>query len=224
MAHQSRECDIVVWDSENYFCLPFSSYGHYFVESVRLALESKSNYSTDTWADALQKSRAVRDIVPNVGLNLAGEVAMLQLEVQSLRAGVPHDGMLHTTAHVATAAFFFFGGQSVSLPQLIRSCDGEVDDSWPDIVLFLEAGKLILKRYSDDGGKGYLELYDLGEDALLVFAASAFAFISERSVQVENPAFLEAHVDTLQCVDPTDAHSFRLTRPPASRGRVPIVV
>src|SRR5690348_11139413 len=68
MAHVSRECDVVVWDSDNYFSIPFLSYSHYFAESVRLVLEAKTTFSRRDLDDVREKTKAVRDIVPNINM------------------------------------------------------------------------------------------------------------------------------------------------------------
>jgi hypothetical protein len=96
-----------------------------------------------------------------------------------------------------------------------------MDDAWPDVLLFLDAGVVVAKNYqsAEDGfgGEGYVRLLRAGEDSLMIFAASLMTLISERSVQVEDPSFLEMHIDL-------DAWSgeyrtFRLGRPVA--GRIP---
>src|SRR5438270_222197 len=45
VGHRSREADIVIWDSQNYPCLPMLDHSFFFAESVRLVIESKSSYS-----------------------------------------------------------------------------------------------------------------------------------------------------------------------------------
>lgn len=46
----------------------------------------------------------------------------------------------------------------------------------------------------------------------MLFAASAFAYISERSVQIENPAFLAMHVGLDRVASETSVQRFSLTR------------
>lgn len=110
--HRSREADIVVWDSLNYPSLPMLDHAFFFAESVRAVIESKSRWSADDFADVLQKSKAVRDIMAYPGMNLDDTVAMLQLEVASLRIGKEHDGFLSTRPHIGTAAIFLDRGTS----------------------------------------------------------------------------------------------------------------
>lgn len=73
--HRSREADIVVWDSHAYPTLPLQDHSFFFAESVRTVIECKSKWSSAGFADVLDKSRAVRDIVPRKELSLADELA-----------------------------------------------------------------------------------------------------------------------------------------------------
>ncbi len=49
----------------------------------------------------------------------------------------------------------------------------DVDDVWPDALLLLEPGRLVLKVYGRDGGQ--LRFYDLGPDALCSSRMHCFA-------------------------------------------------
>ena len=222
--HRSREADVVVWDSANYPCITFPQHSHFFAESVRLVLEAKSRYSTLELKDMLIKCKSVRDVVPMHKLNLDDQIAMLQMEVASLREGTPHSGMLVTHHHIASAGVFLFGGESFSLNDLDNDIMEDVDDSWPDILVFVNAGVVVAKNYepTEQGfGEGHLSLVRAGEDSLMIFAASLMTLISERSVQVEDPSFLELHIGLGEQTLPRSEHRiFHLTRPVA--GRIPL--
>jgi hypothetical protein len=193
----------------------------FFAESVSVVLEAKSRYSNYELKDMLAKCKSIRDIVPMHRLNIADEIAMLQLEVASLREGISHSGMLITGHHIASAGLFFFGGESFSLNELDADIVDEIDDAWPDILLFLNAGVVVAKNYqwSETGfGEGCLNLVRAGEDALMLFAASLITLISDRSVQVEDPSFLEVHIGLREPSSWSDEHrAFSLTRPVAAR-------
>lgn len=187
-------------------------------------LEAKSRYSVAELTDLLQKCKAIRDIVPLPGQNLADAIAMLEVEVISLRDGVPHDGMVMARHHIASAGFFFFGGQTFALEDLEPAVTSSVDDAWPDVLVFLDAGLVVIKRYERAdaafGGHGHLELIDAGDESLMVFAAFLMTLISERSVQVEDPSFLEQHLVLGEFGFPVTQRRFSLTRPVA--GRTPL--
>lgn len=213
-AGRSRECDVVIWDADNYPLIDFPEYSHFFAESVRAVIEVKSRYSTPELDDVLSKSLSIRSIVPMPGLNLTDTISMLQLDVLSIKSGVPHEGMMVSKPHIATAAVFLRGGQNFTLSSLSNEVVAEADESWPDLILFLEAGKVVTKRYvdSDDGfaRAGYLALQSLDDDSLYMFAADLFAAISERSVQVEDPGVLSRYAGQLDA--PEERRRFSLTR------------
>jgi hypothetical protein len=221
IAHRSREADLVVWDSDNYPCIPFSQHAHFFAEAVRVVLEAKSRYSNHELNDMLAKCKSVRDIVPMQRLNIADEIAMLQLDIASLREGVSHSGMLITGHHIASAGLFFFGGESFSLEELDADIASDIDDAWPDILLFLNAGVVVAKNYewTETGfGEGHLHLVRAGEDSLMLFAAGLLTLINDRSVQVEDPSFLEVHIGLQEQSSWSAEHRvFELTRPVAAR-------
>lgn len=220
IAHRSREADLVIWDSANYPCISFPQHSHFFAESVRVVLEAKSRYSNYELRDMLAKCKSIRDIVPMHRLNIADEIAMLQLEIASLREGVSHSGMLITGHHIASAGLFLFGGESFSLNELNADIADDIDDAWPDILLFLNAGVVVAKNYewTETGfGEGHLHLVR-GEDSLMLFAAALITLISDRSVQVEDPSFLEVHIGLREPSSWSDEHrAFCLTRPVAAR-------
>src|SRR5690606_2152361 len=66
------------------------------------------------------------------------------------------------------------------------------DDAWPDILILLEAGKVIVKHY--DENESFIELIECGEDSLLVFTSYLLSKLSERSVNVEDPFYLTKYV------------------------------
>jgi hypothetical protein len=172
----------------------------------------------------LAKCRAVRDIVPHHNYNLDDQVAMIQLEIAALKAGHPHRGMMIGRHHTATAGFFFRGGQEFKLSALAPACIETMDESWPDILVFLDAGVVIGKEYDPApdgfGGTGHLTQVLAGDDSLLVFAVALMSLINARSVQVEDPSFLGTYVPIGELCEEMESAIFPLTRPVA--GRTPL--
>jgi hypothetical protein len=226
IAHRSREADIVIWDAENYPSLQMHGHNLFFAESVRAVLEIKTHWNSNEFDDVLNKCQAVRNIVPMKKPNLADDIAMLELEVASLRQNKEHGGMLIKGHHIATAAIMLYGGNTFS-PSILKDDDSlmRVDDSWPDALLLLEQGKVIVKHYDQDvdsrmGGEGHVEFMEAGEDALLVFTAALLGLITERSVQVEDPLYLAQYVSHRMRRIPNEFIKFPLTRPVP--GRMPL--
>jgi hypothetical protein len=217
MMHRSREADIVVWDALNYPSLPMLDHSFFFAESVRAVLESKSRWSPDDFADVLRKSRAVRDIVPYPGPNLDDTVAMLQLEVASLRGGHEHDGFLTAKPHIGTAAVFLGRGSQAFADEasIPHEAVENADDCWPDLMLLLQPGRVVVKVYADDGD--YLRFYDAGEDALMFFTHGLLDLLTDRVVSTEAPFYFTAYASEVLDREPYMVLPFRLTRPPVGR-------
>lgn len=85
--HQSREVVVVVWCLHAYPSLPLLDH-FFFAESAKAVIESKSNWSADEFSDVLLKCKAVKDIVPTKEPSLVDDVAILQLDVASLKHGM----------------------------------------------------------------------------------------------------------------------------------------
>jgi len=223
--HRSKEADIVIWDSQNYPCLPMLDHAFFFAESARVVLESKSNWCDADLRDVLEKCRSVRDIIATTGLSLMDEIVLLKEEMAASRVGRESDGWLKIPHHIGTAAIFLRGGHTVECALLAAEVIEDIDDSWPDVMLLLEPGRLIIKNYEATqstpfGGAGWLESYDLGEDSLIAFTITLLSFLEERSVQTEYPLNLMLYVPDLLEVDPTSTVDFRLTRPVPQRRHI----
>jgi hypothetical protein len=137
---------------------------------------------------------------------------MLQLDVEALKTGREHDGMLYARPPIGTAAMFLEGGRKALAPASIPERMIEyADDCWPDLLLFVEPGRLVVKEYL--GGGGVLRFFDLGRDALMAFTSGLLVLLNERSVHVEEPLYFEHYAGGLADTEPTAVLPFRLTRP-----------
>lgn len=217
--HRSREVDVVIWDELNYMSLPLTDHSFFFAESVRLAMECKSSWSPSEMEDVLLKSQTVREIIPMHEPTLGDTVLKLAVEIEAVRTGAAHGGLMITPPHIGTAAIFLKGGEKFGLDFLTNKMIQDLDDSWPDALLLLDAGKVVLKRYATSkaegsfGGIGWLEFYELGDDALLVFTNSLLALLEQRSVMIESPFYLGRYTKQLAQIAPVATVDFRLTRP-----------
>lgn len=222
---RSHEADIVIWDSHNFPSLPMLDHTFFFAESTRLVLESKSRWSRDDFRDVLRKSKAVRDIVAEPRQTIDDEIAFMQLDIAALKEGVHHQGMLQCSHHIATAAVFLSGGDKVfdNPEDFKESVDApSIDDEWPDIILLLDVGKVVLKQYEedDDGSYGRLYFFSLGEDALFLFTSALLQLLTDRSVMADGRFYLERYAFGEIDLTPYGQLDFRLTRIPP--GRTPL--
>lgn len=189
---KSKESDIVIWDSHNYPNLQMQGHSMFFAESVRLVLEVKTNFNNIELENILEKCEAVKSIVPMNEPNIDDEIAMLNHKVDSLIAGENTEGMIISKPHIATGAVIFRGGKTFTIDSISKEMVDKADDFWPDIMILLEAGKVIIKQYDDDmvGTNAYIEFFEAGDEALLLFTSSLLGLISDRSVNVEDPFYL----------------------------------
>jgi len=211
---RSKEADIVIWDAENYPSLPMLDHQFFFADSVRLVLECKTCWSDSEFQDVLTKCRAVRDIIPTAGMSLADQIEFVRQQLAAVQSNVSYEGMVITHYHIGTAAIFIRGGHSLSPESFSDGLIGDIDDCWPDALLLLEPGRVVIKNYehTSSGDCGWLEFYHLRDDALLAFTTALLALVCERSVQIEDPLYLTQYVPDLVNVDPQHVVDFPLTR------------
>ncbi len=219
---RSHESDIVIWDAHNYPHLQMLGHSFFFAESVKAVLEVKTRWDSVELADILKKCGAIRRISMFKKPDLADDIAVLQLNVASLKSGQQHQGMVITPHHIATSAIIFYGGQLLKADTFPEDTLHNVDEQWPDAFLLLDAGRVILKRYkkfegSYASGEGFLEFIDAGEDALAIYSSALLGLITERSVHVEDPLYLAEYLNGLIKSLPSDSIEFPLNRPVPGR-------
>lgn len=222
LVHRSREADIVIWDAANYPSLPMQDHSFYFAESVRAVVEAKSRWDNRSFGDVLTKTRAVRDIVPTRSPdNIDQQIAMLRLDVAAMKMDAQHSGMIWSQHHIGTAAVFLTGGDTALKDEGSLSPDivKDADDSWPDVLLLLEAGRVAIKYYGDDRNPPSITAYDCGEDALLFFTGQLLRVLAERSVGLEGRFYFDQYMAGIQMTELWSLE-FPLQRWPA--GRTPL--
>ncbi|MGC4031440.1 MAG: hypothetical protein QM754_06850 [Tepidisphaeraceae bacterium] len=171
---RSRECDVIIWDSNNYPSLPLTDHKMIFADSVRLVMEVKSTWNKQEFSDVIDKCRVLQHMsIYKIGTSLADEIDLMRDQLYALSNGIQHVGTLQVPAGIATSAIFFSGGKTFTEP-LEEHDLNEVHANWPDICLLLGAGLVVLKEVTSDpetnlGGRGILKFMEFGDDALLVF-------------------------------------------------------
>jgi len=210
VAGHSRECDVIIWDSANFPSLPLSDHSFFFADSVRAIMEVKSSYSDTELRDICDKCAAVQSIMTLPTPNLADTIAMLQLDVAALKAGQEHDGILHFRRHIGTTAVVLSGGATLTADNIPPQLLDNADECWPDALLLLEPGRVIAKQYDERGGR--IGVFDMGEDALLLFTSFLMGLLFDRIVQVEDPLYLQKYVPDLD-IEPAATVPFPLLYP-----------
>lgn len=186
---RSHEADIVIWDSFDFPSLPLTDHAFYFSESVQCVIECKSRFSSAELADVIDKSDAVMGIFSPPEFGIREELASIQQDIVSLREGISHDGALIVPTRIATASIFLTGGKSFSEAS-VKVHRLDIDEKWPDLMLFLDPGYVVVKTYEPTGGingRGKLLFYDITQDALLLFTHELLVRISERTDTIHPP-------------------------------------
>ncbi|MBZ5708829.1 hypothetical protein K7C98_06145 [Nannocystis pusilla] len=221
VVHRSREADVILWDALNYPRLQLRGSTIFFAESVRASIEVKSRWSVEELDDILVKTKALRDIVTAPRINIDDALQRMQLDIAYLAGGPAPTGALAVQHRIGTAGFVFFGGQRFELKDVKAETMDHADDCWPDVLLFLEAGIVVLKEWEEreglGGGQGELLRFDLGADALLFFTDALLRGLVARSVFVETPLDLASYQIPSLHSQPVERVSFRLTRPNPGR-------
>lgn len=224
LSGRSHQADIVIWDAANYPRIELKTHTFFFAESARVVLECKSNWDAAAFEDIRLKSERVKHLFvhPGVELGLESRVRLLAGQVAALQRGRGEEySELVVPPHIATGGVVIRGGTNFRIPEIGSSDLDAVDDEWPDLLLMVEAGKVVLKDYSDafETGRGVLRQYDLGEDCLLVFTKALLSLLAERVVAVEGEFYFDQYIPE-SLAEPTFEVQFPLAGPP--QGRRPV--
>ena len=132
--------------------------------------------------------------------------------IKSMLTGHPIPMYTLEAPKIGTAAIIFNGGENFKAQNITQEEIEEIDRDWPDILLFLSAGKVIRKssrdlsktpknirhyegKYPSFTRRNWLEFLNVKEDALLVFTSTFLALLRNRTIQTEAPFYLERYVN-----------------------------
>jgi len=195
---RSQEADIVIWDAQSYPRLQMHGHSLFFAESARATIEVKTRWTDAKWQEVRSNTEAVRRIQISQGRNLNSELALLNLKVDLLgkpRVNTVANHQIYETKHrIGTNAIFLHGGDSLLNDDIPHAVLDQIDVTWPDSVLLLERGVLVVKEANAHDRKGWLRFLELPDDALLAFTNQLHAQVIERSVYVEDPLYLWKYV------------------------------
>lgn len=222
---QSREADIVIWDELNYPKLKLSRSNIFFSEGVKAVIEVKSRWSNDEFEDIKKKTAAVTGIFNNYREGLSRKIERLEAEIWSLRSGDDIQYRLITPNRKGVAVIVYYGGQSFDIEGLTEIEIRRIEDEYPDIILFLEAGKIISKKIrvneSDPfSGYGMLEQIQCTDDALLMFTSLLIDLLAINSEHVEPPLFLTDYMFNLYGEFDRKEIGFAITKPISGSSRI----
>ncbi|MCY9661289.1 hypothetical protein P5G65_01410 [Paenibacillus chondroitinus] len=125
-----------------------------------------------------------------------------------LQTGIANNGTLIARPKIVTGAIVLSGGK-VSVDIIKKNYYERLEDGWPEILLFLDAGIVTIK----DIYEGYIDIYRAGEDALLVFMKELLKILSYRTSEINGGFYLDNYLFAMRSIE-FDTIEYPLTRPP----------
>jgi hypothetical protein len=181
--------DIIVWDSFDYPKVHIQgSSSLFFAESVKMVIEVKSNFIAQEFANIQNKSRNLKRFVPTFHPSIKDEIWRLDNKIARAVKGKMEMTMMSSAPPIAMAAFCYKGGEKFSLTDI--DAPAEIEDNLPDVVLFLEAGKMMAKTYEilpEGRVKGTLKLFNLKANSLIGFTGWITSLLAERDTLTTSP-------------------------------------
>ncbi|MGG0718216.1 DUF6602 domain-containing protein [Robertmurraya massiliosenegalensis] len=190
--NRSNETDIVLWDSFNFPNLKMNGHSMFFAESVNAVIEVKTNYNSVSEQNVSEKSKTVKQVIRQHRNTINSRIFNIEQQIESLRNGVEYEGYLSLSESIKTCAIFINGGENFTEEQLTKYEDLYVE--WPDIVLFLKAGKLTVKSYDYEKETDFVRIYQSGEDSLLLFTKYLLEILSEQVVLIEGNLYFDDYI------------------------------
>lgn len=187
--YESNQSDIVIWDSFDYPKVHLQgSSSLFFAESVKMVIEVKSVFNNQEFLDIQKKARNLKHFVPNFHPSIKDEIWRLDNKIARAINGKMEMTLMASAPTIAMAVVCFKGGENFALDKITNP--SEIEDNLPDVILLLEAGKLIAKTYEILGnGKvnGILVIYKLEENALIGFTGWITSLLAERDTLTTSP-------------------------------------
>ena len=189
---RSNETDIVLWDSFNFPKLKMNGHSMYFAESVNAVIEVKTNYNSDAEKNVVVKSKTAKSVIRQHRHTINSRLFDIEARIESLYNSNEYEGCLSVSESIKTCAIFINGGENFETEQLKKFEDLFVE--WPDVVLFLKAGKLTVKGYDEEKGVDFIRIYQSGKDSLLLFTKYLLEILSEQVVLVEGALYFDDYI------------------------------
>ncbi len=213
--YESNQSDIIVWDSFDYPKISFQGLSSlFFAESVKIVIEVKSNFNQAEFLDIQKKTKNVKRFVPAFHPTIKEEIWRLDNKIARAVNGKMEMRMMATAPHIAVAAFCFKGGEKFDFNSALKGLD--IEDSFPDVLLLLEAGKLIVKTYEVHGAgkmRGILKIHDLKQDSLLGFTGWITTLLADRETLTNSPFQFHEYIEELYVKSIIGTVDFQVVRP-----------
>ena len=175
---KSKEADLVIWDEQNYPSLRLHGHSMFFIEASKAIMEIKTNWSLSVFKDIKKKKYTSTKINKSPQWpNLDNRVSLLENQLEeTIQDKEPSSFMMLPHSPIDFVGFVFLGGEKFSINNLDAEEITKIEEHWPDLLIFLNAGLVLEKHYvRDDEDRGrvhsYLNLHRAGDNALLIFTS-----------------------------------------------------
>lgn len=190
---RSNETDIVLWDSYNFPNLKMNGHSMYFAESVNAAIEIKTNYTSETEADVSKKTESLKSVITQYRDTVNNRLFDIEQRIESLMMGSKYEGCLSISQSITSCAVFINGGANFTKEVLQKYED--IDTQWPDLTLFLKAGKVAVKCI-DEKNRNLVRIYNSNKDSLLMFTKFLLEVLSKQVVLVEGTLYFDDYIES----------------------------
>lgn len=221
----SKEADIVICDELNYPRLPLKGSNLFFSESVKAIIEVKTNWNSDEFEDIKTKTKSAINIFNNYRQGVGERLNSIEAAIWSMKNDREYHGKLISPKRIGTAAIAYYGGQKFDIESLSKEEIERIENEYPEIILLLDAGKIIIKDYEIDeennlSGKGFLRQITCNEDSLLVFVSMLTDLLANKSEHFEPPMLLTDYLYSLYEDYPKKTVYFQITRPIENNAKI----
>jgi hypothetical protein len=193
---ESNQSDIIIWDSYDYPKVHLQGNSSlFFAESVKMVIEVKSVFNASELLDIQKKSSHLKRFVPNFHPSIKDEIWRLDNKIARAVTGKMEMRLMCSAPSIAMVAICFKGGENFKLRDIPNQA--EIEDNFPDAILFLSAGKMIAKTYEifpQGRVKGTLALYELKENSLIGFTGWITALLAERDTLTTSPFMFQDYI------------------------------
>lgn len=214
---ESNQSDIIIWDSYDYPKVHLQGNSSlFFAESVKMVIEVKSTFNMNELNDIQKKASHLKKFVPNFHPSIKDEIWRLDNKIARAVSGKTEMQLMCSAPSISMAVLCFKGGENFKLQDIPNPA--EIEDNFPDVILFLSAGKMIAKTYEiypNSKVKGTLALYDLSENSLIGFTGWITALLVERDTLTTSPFMFQDYIRNVYHNRVIDTLDFQVLRPAA---------
>ncbi len=207
--YESQQSDLIIWDSFNYPKIKHLGSSLIFAESAKMMIEIKTNFKD--LDDIRKKTKKIKEFFPPFYPTVMEEIWRLDNKIARVEKGKTEAKMEASAPQIAVSAICYKGGNNFTIEKL--GDRHEIEDNFPDLMLLIEAGKVIYKSYAPNNkNKGFLTFYETKENSLIGFTGLLMSLLAARDTITTSPfQLIELIKGVLSCEKETI--EFPITRP-----------